>query len=109
MLTLTPPAVQAVNAMAMAYGSSDTGGLRIARTGGTGDTAEAVMLEVEFVDSPADEDQVVTQGGARIFVEQEAAVYLTDKVLDGDIDDEGHAHFALGRQPVDGDQPQPPA
>lgn len=105
MLTLTPPAVQAVTAMAAAYGSSDTGGLRIARS--AGETQDAAALEAEFVTNPADDDQVITQGGARIFLEPAAAAYLTDKVLDGEVDDEGHVRFALGQQAVDGDRPQP--
>jgi Fe-S cluster assembly iron-binding protein IscA len=57
------------------------------------------------VAGPGDRDQVLTQGGARIFLEPEAAAYLTDKVLDGDMDDEGRVRLNLGQQDgVDGQE-----
>lgn len=106
MLTLTPPAVQAVTAMAMAAGSPDTGGLRIAHDAGPEERTDAADLKAEFVGNPADGDEVVLQDGARIYLEPDAAVYLTDKVLDGEVDEEGRVHFALGQQGAAGDQPQ---
>lgn len=107
MLTLTQPAVEAVTAMARASGNPDTSGLRIARSAGVEETPDAAGLEAEFVTDPSDEDEVVIQDGARLFLEPNAAAYLTDKVLDGQVDEEGHVHFALGQQATDGDQPQP--
>jgi iron-sulfur cluster assembly protein len=98
MLTLTPAATKVVNTVAEAYGTSETGGLRITGT-------EDVGLEVEFVAGPGDRDQVLVQGGARVFLEPEAAAYLTDKVLDGDMDDEGRVRLNLGQQDgVDGQE-----
>jgi Fe-S cluster assembly iron-binding protein IscA len=95
MLTLTPSAVEVVSTMAEASGSADSAGLRIAQSG---DTPEVQGLEVEFVSSPADQDQVLNQGGARVFLESKAATYLDDKVLHGEFDDEGHVRFGLTPQ-----------
>jgi hypothetical protein len=33
-----------------------------------------------------------------VFVEPQAAAYLDDKVLDGQLDEQGKAHFTLGTQ-----------
>lgn len=97
-LTLTPAATNVVSIMAETSDKPDTSGLRISSTG---DAPQAVELEVEFVAAPADEDQVLTQEGARVYLESEVADFLADKVLDADTDDDGHVHFALGQQ-VDG-------
>lgn len=95
MLVLTPSAVEVVTAMAEASGEADTAGLRIAQSG---TTPETEGLEVAFVATPADQDQVVTQGGARVFLESGAAEYLSDKVLAGEFDDEGNVRFGLSTQ-----------
>lgn len=95
MLVLTPSAVEVVTAMAQASGEADTAGLRIANTATTPDVE---ALEVAFVSSPADDDQVVTQDGARVFLESGAAAYLNDKVLAGEFDGDGNVRFGLSSQ-----------
>lgn len=95
MLMLTPSAVEVVNSMATLYGEEPTAGLRIANAGGA---PEPQSLEIEFVAGPDAQDEVLTQDGARVFLEPAAAGYLTDKVLTGELDDEGHVRFGLARQ-----------
>ncbi len=99
MLTLTPAATEVVATMAQASSEPNTGGLRIATSGDTD-------LEVEFVAGPADEDEIVVQDGARVFLEPETMPYLNDKVLDAAADGDGRVQFALGPRSGD-DQAQP--
>jgi Fe-S cluster assembly iron-binding protein IscA len=94
-LTLTPAAVEVVNALTTGPGVPDTAGLRIASTP---DTPEAGGLQVELVSGPAEADQVVAEPGARVFVEQGAAPLVDDKVLNGELDEQGGAHFSLVQQ-----------
>jgi iron-sulfur cluster assembly protein len=99
MLTLTPAATEVVVTMAEASSEPGTGGLRIATSGDTD-------LAVEFVAGPADQDEVLLQDGARVFLEPETMPYLDDKVLDAAADGEGRVQFALGQRSGD-DQAQP--
>lgn len=92
MLTLTRSAVEVVNAVLDRSGENDTAGLRIA------DSPGADGLQAEFVTGPADQDQVVTQDGARVFLDAGAAAYLEDKVLTGELDEQGNVRFGLGDQ-----------
>jgi iron-sulfur cluster assembly protein len=98
MLALTPAAVEVVNTITAASGMPDTAGLRIATTG---EDPRSGGLELEIVPEPVDRDEVVGETGARIFLEPGAAAYLSDKVLDGQLDDEGRARFAVGPQAGD--------
>ncbi|HVV25091.1 MAG TPA: iron-sulfur cluster biosynthesis protein [Pseudonocardiaceae bacterium] len=92
MLTLTPAAIEVVSTMAEASGMPDTAGLRIANS------TDPAGLEVAFVSGPAEQDQVLNEGGARVFLENQAAQYLTDKVLTGEFDEEGQVHFSVAPQ-----------
>jgi iron-sulfur cluster assembly protein len=90
MLTLTRSAVEVVNTVMDGSGERDTAGLRIANA--------ADSLQAEFVPGPAEGDQVVTQDGARVFMDPAAAAYLDDKVLTGELDEQGNVRFGLGQQ-----------
>lgn len=97
MLALTPAAVEVVATLTSATDAPDTAGLRIANNDAT---AEAGTLRVELVAGPAESDQVVAEGtGARVYLEPTAADFLADKVLDGELDDQGRARFAVSPQP----------
>jgi len=97
MLVLTPTAVAAVNTLTV-----DQAGLRI-----SADTTPLEGgLQVEIAPGPAEDDQVITESGARIFLDPQAVPYLDDKVLDADVDDEGRVTFKLGSQSSNGDAPQ---
>lgn len=92
MLTLTRAAIEVVNAVVDKSGERDTAGLRIANT------ADSEGLQAEFVSGPAEQDQVLTQDGARVYMDAGAAAYLDDKVLTGEFDEQGNVRFGLGEQ-----------
>ena len=70
------------------------GGLRItAANESNGDTA----LEFELAESPVEGDEVLSEGGATVFLDEVAAAVLADKTLD--VEEHGnHFHFSLGEQ-----------
>lgn len=79
MLALTDNAVQAVkHIVASSEESSETGGLRM--------VAEQDGMQANFalsiVPLPAEDDVVVDEQDARVFLEPQAASLLDDKVLD---------------------------
>jgi hypothetical protein len=49
---------------------------------------------------------VLAETGARLFLSQDTASYLDDKVLDAAVDDQGTARFMLSTQSRNGDRPQ---
>jgi iron-sulfur cluster assembly protein len=79
LLALTDNAVQAVKSIVAATeGSSDTGGLRlVAEQDGT-----QANFALSVVPLPAEDDEVVEEQDARVFLEPQAASLLDDKVLD---------------------------
>ncbi len=85
MLTLTDNAADAIRGIVASPEIPDGAGLRIATQPGATDPG---ALEVSLADVPADSDQVVEEGGARVFVEEGAVELLDDKLLDAEI--EGH-------------------
>jgi iron-sulfur cluster assembly protein len=83
LLALTDSAVQAVKDI---VSSSDqipeTAGLRmVAERAGT-----QANLQVSVVPLPAEDDEVIEEQGARVFLEPEAAALLDDKVLDASVE-----------------------
>jgi len=70
------------------------GGLRISGTnGGNGEAA----LDFELAEAPLDGDEVVSEGGARVFLDEMAAEVLADQVLDVEAHGD-HFHFSLDDQ-----------
>ena len=47
---------------------------------------------------PEQDDQLIEQDGATIFVDGPASEFLADKILDGAVDEDGNIQFALGQQ-----------
>ncbi|MCW2791365.1 MAG: Iron-sulfur cluster biosynthesis [Nocardioides sp.] len=94
MLTLTENASTIIHDITTQPGLADTAGLRI--------SAEAEAAEPTFAVSaaqaPEPGDQTLEQDGATIYLDQDAAVMLDDKVLDAAVDPEGKVEFALGLQ-----------
>ncbi len=89
MLMITPTAVEAVRAITAAQGSPEGSGLRIFTAAG----AETLQLSVAA--APAEQDQVLTAEGSRIFLDQDAATLLDDKILDTETDPNGDGSFVL--------------
>ena len=92
MLAVTEAAADAISALTAQEGVQE-GGLRFEMRSSE-DSQAALALSV--APAPAEGDEVVTaQPGAQVFLEPEAAEFLSDKVLDVQEDTEGQLNFAL--------------
>ena len=67
-------------------------GLRIAAE------ADGQSLSVSPADHAEQDDQLIEQDGATVYVDGPASEFLADKILDGGVDEEGNIQFALGQQ-----------
>ena len=67
-------------------------GLRIAAE------ADGQSLSVSPTDHAEQDDQLIEQDGATIYVDGPASELLADKILDGGVDEDGNIQFALGQQ-----------
>jgi Fe-S cluster assembly iron-binding protein IscA len=80
-LALTDNAVEAVKNI-VSVSDNETSGLRM--------VAERAGMQANFqlsvVPLPAEDDEVIEERGARIFLEPEAASLLDDKVLDASVE-----------------------
>ena len=95
MLTITSDAATAVRAIVEASEvPSEAGGLRISKDAGE----QALSLSLAAV--PAEDDKVVDADGARVFLDEQAAQLLDDKVLDAGSDDQGRVQFGIGEAPT---------
>jgi iron-sulfur cluster assembly protein len=93
MLAVTEAAADAITALTAQGGIEDQGGLRFSMQTQS-DSQTALALTV--ASAPVDGDQVVTaESGAHVFLEEQAADYLSDKVLDVQQDTEGQLNFAV--------------
>jgi Fe-S cluster assembly iron-binding protein IscA len=75
MLTLSSSAVEAVDSLLQNPEVPDDAGLRI-------DTDGQSQFTVEIAHAPAPGDQVIEEGGARVFVDSDAAPVLDNAELD---------------------------
>lgn len=74
MLTLSPTAVEAVDGLLQNPEVPDDAGLRI-------DTAGESQFTIEIATEPAPGDQVIEDGGARVFLDPDAAAILDNAEL----------------------------
>lgn len=95
MLTLTENASTIVRDITTQPGMVETSGLRITTEGGGEQTGFAISAASE----PESDDQVVEQAGATIYLDQQSAELLDDKILDAAVDDQGRVEFALAIAP----------
>ena len=91
MLTITQDAADAI-ARALAQEPADAG-FRIAE-GDHSTNGSGPALEMALAQAPEADDEVIDDGGVRLFVEPQAAETLDGKVLDAEIA-EGEVRFAL--------------
>jgi Fe-S cluster assembly iron-binding protein IscA len=83
LLALTENAVEAVKEIVSASEAApETGGLRMAAESAGART----NLQLSVVELPAEDDEVIEEEGARLFLDEEAAQLLDDKVLDASMD-----------------------
>ena len=97
MLALTDSAVDAVRRIVESSDeASETAGLRL--------VADQTGMEANFhlsvTQLPAEDDEVIEEEGARVFLEPQAASLLDDKVLDATLDQDRVA-FAIADQVED--------
>jgi iron-sulfur cluster assembly protein len=82
LLALTDSAVQAVKRIVLSSDEvSETSGLRMVAE----QTGMQTSLQLSVVPLPAEDDEVIEEQGARVFLEPEAASLLDDKVLDASV------------------------
>jgi len=94
MLELTESAAEAVRAlMAASDETAETGGLRVAAE----QEGDMVSLEFNVVVLPGEDDEVIEELGARVFLETTAASLLEDKVLDASVQDDRIAFMLTDR------------
>lgn len=86
MLTLTDEAQTAVRTLTQDPQAPESAGLRIT----PGDEG----LELTLVAEPLPGDALIDEGGARVFVEPQAAELLDEQILDAQIED-GQVSFFL--------------
>ncbi|HEX7161807.1 MAG TPA: Fe-S cluster assembly protein HesB [Trebonia sp.] len=96
MLVLTEAAAEVVKSVTDTPQAPDGTGLRITQSDTEPGTAGALQLAAAA--TPGAGDQIVETAGARVFLDQQAALYLDDKVLDAEVDTEGKVRFTLGMQ-----------
>ncbi|BDI23681.1 Fe-S cluster assembly protein HesB [Herbiconiux sp. L3-i23] len=93
MLTLTDTASTVVKTIVSQTPDTDTAGIRIQ---GGGDSEFVLGI----APNPEASDTVVDSEGARVFLDEDAAQVLDDKILDAQVDDEGGVRFAIAQQAV---------
>ena len=94
MLTLTDNASTIVKTITLQTTGTEDAGLRI-----TSPEPSSTDLSVAVATAPEPTDAVVESSGARIFVDENAAIMLDDKILDAEVDEAGAVRFAIGTQP----------
>ena len=92
MLTLTENASTVVKSL-VEQQEPAAGGLRISQ-----DAPDSPALHVIPSQEPQPGDQVVEESGARVFLEETAALTLDDKVLDAQVDPNGGVQFTIAPQ-----------
>jgi iron-sulfur cluster assembly protein len=93
-LSLTENACDVVKTITAQSTQTDGAGLRISPQ-----DSDPSALTVAPAEAPQTGDKVVEKGGARVFVEENAAEVLDNKVLDAQVDQSGGVQFALAVQP----------
>lgn len=90
MLTITENAADVVNKIVEQTATEDEAGVRISKG------ADESLALSTAVSQPG--DQVIEEKGARVFLDEGAAVVLNDKILDATVGDDGSVQFAVGPQ-----------
>jgi Fe-S cluster assembly iron-binding protein IscA len=92
-LTLTENASNIVKAIVEQNGGTQDAGLRFSAE--PTDGAQAGALAVTTVEAGQPGDQVVDKDGAKVYLEETAAVALGDQVLDASVDQSGAVQFSI--------------
>jgi iron-sulfur cluster assembly protein len=92
-LVLTEQAAEAIKGIVAEEGTGAGAGLRISGSEDGDDTA----LDFDVAEGPQEGDEVVTHGGASVFLDAVAAEVLADKTLDVETHGD-HFHFSVDEQ-----------
>ena len=95
MLAISDSAAEAIRGLVAAPEVPDSAGLRIT-TPPTPSQGEA-SFELPVVATPAEDDEVVEEQGAQVFLESGAAALLEDKRLEAQVE-AGQVTFAIAQQ-----------
>jgi len=107
MLMVSENAKQAIESIVANADMPEGAGIRIdAPDEPPAPAGSGAPLQLEVAPQPADQDQVVAQNGARVFVAPKVAPILDDKVLDVRVG-EGHVEFVIRPQGQPGQPGQP--
>lgn len=90
MLTLTENASTIVKTLVEQNLPTQDAGLRFSQLDG-----QESALTVETAEQALPGDQVIEQAGAKVFLDETAAVALGDQILDADVDDTGSVQFSI--------------
>ena len=93
MLTITDSAASAIRSLTSQPDLPDETGLRIMKQGDG-----APSFQLALTEGPAAGDQVVEEGGARVFLEAAVAGALEDKALDAQVNEQGDLAFRISDQ-----------
>jgi len=97
LLALTDDAAEVVRQIVSASDEvSDNGGLRMVAQQVGVDTG----LELSIAALPAEDDEVIEEQGARVFLDPQAASLLDDKILDANVE-QNRIAFTIADQIVD--------
>ncbi len=98
MLTLTPNATETIEQILSSPAVPDSAGIRITPSMHVTDGASSgEELIVAVAEGPGSGDQVIEEGGARVFVQDSLAEPLDDMFLDANVVDQ-QVQFLLGGQ-----------
>jgi iron-sulfur cluster assembly protein len=99
MLVVTANAGQAIESIVANAEMPDGSGLRIDASGESPATLDGsgAPLQLQVASQPAEQDQVVSEGDAKVFIAPRAARMLDDKVLDVQVR-EDRVQFVIGPQ-----------
>ena len=92
MLTVTDNAITEIRAITEQPQAPAGGGLRISAE------PDRNELTLSLAASPAADDAVIDENGARVFLDAGAAEILDDKTLDASTDSAGQVQFAVAQQ-----------
>ena len=94
MLTLTPDAAIVIRNLVEQSDLPDAGGLRIS------DDPGGASLSLALAALPAEDDRVIDDAGAHVFLAPHAADLLDDKTLDARTDGDGQLEFGISQQGI---------
>jgi iron-sulfur cluster assembly protein len=107
MLMVTENAGRAIESIVANAEMPDGSGLRIdAPDQPPAPDGSGITLQLQVARQPAEQDEVVSEGDAKVFIAPRAAQMLDDKVLDVRVsEDQDRIQFVLGPQQVQPGEP----